>query len=96
MSERLAESRSPDHRIARLTVDQYHRMIDSGILREGEPIELLDGVLVYKDRSDRGEDPMTVGKRHALAVQYREVGSAIGETRLPHSDPVADLRPPPS
>jgi Uma2 family endonuclease len=31
-----------------LTVDQYHRMIDAGILIEGEPIELLEGYLVNK------------------------------------------------
>jgi len=52
-----------------LTVDQYHQMIETGILAEGEPIELLDGVLVRKDRSAAGEDPMTVGQGHSFAVQ---------------------------
>lgn len=56
-------------RMARIDVDQYHRMLDAGILREGEPIELLDGFLVYKDRSGRGDDPMTIGKRHQLVVK---------------------------
>jgi Uma2 family endonuclease len=28
------------------TVDEYHRMADVGILREGERVELLDGVIV--------------------------------------------------
>lgn len=55
--------------IERLTVDQFHRMIDLGILREGEPIELIDGILVRKDNSDAGGDPMTHGPRHALCVQ---------------------------
>lgn len=55
--------------IERLTVDQFHRMIDLGILREGEPIELIDGILVRKDNSDAGRDPMTHGPRHALCVQ---------------------------
>ena len=32
--------------LAPLTVAQYHRMIESGILPEGAPIELLDGILV--------------------------------------------------
>lgn len=50
------------------TVELYHRLIDQGILPEGEPYELLDGVLVRKDRSSRGEDPMTVGRPHAYAV----------------------------
>jgi Uma2 family endonuclease len=32
----------------RLTVDQYHQMIDSGILTEDDPVELLEGWLVVK------------------------------------------------
>jgi hypothetical protein len=36
------------HHLGRLTVDQYHRMIQTGILPEGEPIELLEGYLVQK------------------------------------------------
>jgi Uma2 family endonuclease len=58
-----------DSRIARLTVEQVHAMLNAGILRDGEPIELIDGVLVRKDRSDHGEDPLTIGKRHNLAVK---------------------------
>jgi Uma2 family endonuclease len=52
-----------------LTLDQYVRMIQQGILPEGEPIELLDGFLVRKDRAKAGEDPMTVGFDHVWAVQ---------------------------
>src|SRR5258706_8125374 len=52
-----------------LTLDQYIRMIQNGILPEGEPIELLDGFLVRKDRSKAGEDSMTVGFDHVWAVQ---------------------------
>jgi Uma2 family endonuclease len=58
-----------DLRVAPLTVAQVHAMLDAGILREGEPVELIDGVLVYKDRSEHGEDPRTVGKRHNLTVK---------------------------
>ena len=47
-----------------LSVDQYHRMIETGILEEGKPIELLDGLLVHKDR---GAD-MTVNPRHRLTI----------------------------
>ena len=42
-----------DARFARLTADEYQAMTESGHLREG-PIELLDGLLVWKDRRDRG------------------------------------------
>jgi Uma2 family endonuclease len=52
-----------------LTVEQYHLMIDRGILEEGTPIELLDGILVRKDRAKAGEDPMTVGLEHIWAVE---------------------------
>src|SRR6185436_3619047 len=63
MSPPLAEPR-----IARLTVDQVHAMIKAGIVHEGAPIELIDGQLVHKDRSVSGEDPMSIGKEHRLAV----------------------------
>jgi Uma2 family endonuclease len=50
-----------------LTVEQFHRMIEVGILREGEPIELIDGMLVQKDCGTKGS-PMAHGPRHALAI----------------------------
>jgi Uma2 family endonuclease len=43
-------------------------MIAQGILREGEPIELLDGLLIRKDRSKTAENPRTVGHHHAWVV----------------------------
>jgi Uma2 family endonuclease len=56
-------------RVVPLTVKQYHQMIQHGILREGEPYELLNGLLVRKDRSAAGGDPMTTGHHHVLAVK---------------------------
>jgi Uma2 family endonuclease len=53
----------------RLSVDQYHQMIERGILEEGAPIELLDGRLEWKDRSATGADPMTVGTDHAFSIE---------------------------
>lgn len=52
-----------------LRVDQYHAMIQGGILSEGAPYELLDGYIVPKDRSAAGEHPMTVGLDHAWAIR---------------------------
>jgi Uma2 family endonuclease len=43
-------------------------MIEQGILPEGAPIELIDGLLVRKDRRDKGGSIMTVGPRHSLVV----------------------------
>lgn len=64
--------------IERLDVDQFHRMIELGILREGAPIELIDGILVRKDNSDRGGNPMTHGPKHALCLQrIRELDARL-------------------
>jgi len=50
--------------LAHLTVDQYHRMLETGILADGEPVELLDGLLVVKDRGPA----MTLSPRHRFVV----------------------------
>lgn len=47
-----------------LTVEQYHQMLETGILAEGAPIELLDGLLVPKDRGEG----MTIKPLHRLVV----------------------------
>lgn len=54
--------------LAPLTVDQYHQMIRDGILRDGEPIELIQGTLIYKDRRDKAGSVMTHGRRHLNTV----------------------------
>jgi Uma2 family endonuclease len=51
------------------TVDLYHRAIESGWLEESTAFELLEGFIVRKDRAKAGEDPVTIGDRHRLAVQ---------------------------
>ena len=56
-------------RLAAISVDQYHRMIEAGILPDGRPIELLGGMLVLKDRSKAGGDPMSIGEDHRWSVQ---------------------------
>src|SRR5262249_4645357 len=68
--EEVVAGRAPQ--VLPLTVDQYHRMIASRILREGQQTELIDGVLVCRDRSDRGGDPMSHGPRHALTLKRTE------------------------
>jgi Uma2 family endonuclease len=64
--EQLAAGEAPP--LVPFTVDQYHQMIRAGIIPEGAPIELLDGVLVWKDRSSAGADPMSHDPRHASAI----------------------------
>jgi Uma2 family endonuclease len=51
-----------------LTVEQYHAMLRTGVILEGAPIELIDGLLVRKDRRVGGGSIMTVGPRHASTV----------------------------
>jgi len=65
--EEVLAGRAPG--VLSLTVDQYHRMIELGILREGEATELIDGILVRKDRSDTGGNPMAHGPRHSLVLK---------------------------
>lgn len=50
------------------TVEQYHKAIASGLLSEDTAVELLDGFIVRKDRAQAGEDLMTIGDRHRIAV----------------------------
>lgn len=54
--------------VAPLTVEQYESMNAVGILPDGVPIELLDGLLVWKDRAAAGADPMAIGTHHQLGV----------------------------
>jgi Uma2 family endonuclease len=51
-----------------LTVDQYHDMIRTGILHEGTPIELIDGILIAKDRSSQGGKSLSHDPPHALCI----------------------------
>ncbi|HEX4795437.1 MAG TPA: Uma2 family endonuclease [Humisphaera sp.] len=50
------------------TVDDVLKMVSLGIIPEDSTTELLDGVVVFKDRSDLGGDPRVHGKQHRLCV----------------------------
>jgi Uma2 family endonuclease len=51
-----------------LTIEQYHRMIEDEIVTEDSTVELLRGVIVRKDRSSPGEDPIGHSPVHRLLV----------------------------
>ncbi|HEY2252371.1 MAG TPA: Uma2 family endonuclease, partial [Planctomycetaceae bacterium] len=70
MSTALLEELIADHvaNLVPLTVAQLHEMVQAGILYDGAPIELIDGTLVYKDRSLVGDESMTHNPLHASAV----------------------------
>jgi Uma2 family endonuclease len=61
----------PPEPVRRFTVDEYHRMIEVGILHSGDPFELLEGWIVPK---------MTRNPPHDVALVLTE--AAIG-ARLP-------------
>ena len=60
----LNEVKDSPAEVVPLTVEQYHRMLETGILAESEPIELLDGLLVPKDRGAA----MTINPLHRFVV----------------------------
>lgn len=79
----IGEAAGGDLRLHTLSIEQYHRMIDEGILDEDTGTELLDGVLVRKDRGDPGGDPRTVGEAHAYVVrQLAYLGLRLDPARM--------------
>ena len=91
-----APSVSPDvqERQRRISVDEYHRMIEAGILGEDEKVQLIDGALGQMTPQ---------GRPHAFAIQRlnRLLLRALGDdyevlTQLPltlggDSEPEPDL-----
>jgi Uma2 family endonuclease len=52
----------------RLSVHQFERFIESGVLPHEVRCELLDGFVVVKNRGATGEDSTNNGARHAVVV----------------------------
>lgn len=84
----------------RLTVDQYHRLVESGILHEDERVELLDGWLVEK----MPQNPPHSGTVHHVTLRLskvlgddwviRERSPITTSTSEPEPD-IAVVKPPP-
>jgi len=55
--------------LRRWSVDEYHRMIQAGVLKESEPVELLEGWILYK--IPRGADTPTL--RRWTVDEYRRL-----------------------
>ena len=47
VSSHIPPGPSPEP-VFRLSVEQYHAMIDAGVLADDDPVELLEGILVFK------------------------------------------------
>lgn len=64
--EQVASGEAPP--LVPLTVEQLHRMLEKGIIHDGDPIELIEGLLVRKNRAAAGEGEMTHGALHAQVL----------------------------
>lgn len=89
-----------DLRVYRLTVDQFKAMIDAGILRDGDRVELLGGLLVEKmtknDPHDYAVDALGKSLERLLApawIAREEKSVVLGRRWRPEPD-VALVRGP--
>jgi len=83
----------PTEPIWRLSVDQYHAMIRTGILTEEDPVELLEGWLVPKLPKNPAHRPATGLVREALTASVSK-GWHVGThepVTLQDSKPEPDL-----
>lgn len=55
--------------LVRFTVDDVLAMVRQGILPEDSTTELLNGVIVLKDRSDCGGEPLVHGPKHRGCIR---------------------------
>jgi Uma2 family endonuclease len=83
----------PQDLIWRLSVDQYHAMIQAGILTDDDPVELLEGWLVFKMPKNPAHRATTRLVRTALdnilpAGWYTDSQEPI---TLPDSEPEPDV-----
>ena len=97
MTTILQEAAAGRATIVPWTVERYRRAIETGFVPEDASVELIDGFIVHKDRAKAGEDPMTIGDRHRIAVvrlaqsaQAFERLGAFLQTQQPISLPPAN------
>jgi Uma2 family endonuclease len=64
--------------LVRISTDQYHRMIEQGILPESASMELIDGLIREKDRADVAGEAIVHSPAHVLAISLlAELGVRI-------------------
>ena len=56
-------------RLPRFTWRDAEALVRLGIIPEDASTELLNGLIVLKDRAARGQDSMTVGNNHTVCVE---------------------------
>ena len=75
----------PDEPIWRFSVEQYHEMLRAGILHEGDPVELLEGVLTAKMTKFPPHTFATQAAREILEELFRPAGSSTCRNQSPRS-----------
>lgn len=68
--------------IWRISVAQYHQMIKAGILTDGDPVELLEGLLVEKMSKKPSHRAVTLLFRRALEHIVEVIGTLIRKSQL--------------
>jgi hypothetical protein len=66
--------------IVPLTLDQYHGMIDEGLLARSAPVELIGGFLIRKDASAAAQDDAAANDLHADVISRIEKLSPLIES----------------
>lgn len=68
MTTILQEAAAGTTTVLAWTTDRYRSAVTAGIIPEDTAFELLDGLIIRKNRAAAGEDPMTIGDRHRVSV----------------------------
>src|SRR5438128_1405310 len=71
-------------RIVRFTRADAEALLRMGIIPEDASTELLDGLIVLKDRSAQGQEPRTIGNDHCKSVErLSDLRARISNDRRP-------------
>ena len=76
----------PPEPVRRFTVDEYHRMIQLGILKEGDPVELLEGWIVAKMARNPPHDVVVGLVQAALSAVLPSTWICRGQSAVTTSD----------
>lgn len=79
----------------KITVDEYHRMAETGILRDDERVELLDGVIVEMSPIGPPHDGLHMQIDYYLKEAFRGAAMVSGHSSQPlgqFNEPQPDLK----
>jgi len=76
----------PPEPVRRFTVDEYHRMIHVGILKEDDPVELLEGWIVAKMPRNPPHDVAVALTQAALSAALPQTWICRGQSAVTTTD----------